>query len=434
MQKKIKLLLIASVCIKTLYAQDSLTYQDALSTLLQNNFAIKIYRQNVELATNDVYIGKAGMLPKIDVTSSYDRSTQNTKQEFVTGNLVDKSGAVSTNSNAGIMLEWNLFDGMKMFISYDKLKILKILNESAFKKEVENQIQLLTNAYYDVSRKQNHLDLVQQLLHISEEQLKIATARFEVGSGRQQDIYQTKIGVNLQKSAKLDAEHQLRQAKLKLNELLARDQNTNYNVDSQIPVDAGLEEQKLQDTDLSKNVYIQYLETQKRVRELERNEWKAQQYPTISLNAAYKFGRTDNQAGFLLYNQNLGWTLGLGAQWNLFNGFQLKKEITNAHIRVLQSQLELESGILNSKMAIAQARDSYASAIHYLQIESENIQLADSNLKLVTENYRSGQSTNLEVQEAQRLYEESRKRFIDFRYEAKMAETELRKQTGTLLQ
>ncbi len=426
----------ALVCafLNVLKAQQSLSFHDALATLLQNNFSIQLLRQNVEIATNDVQIGNAGMLPIVNINGSYHRSTQNTKQEFVTGSLVDKTGAISTNANAGIGLEWKLFDGMKMFVSYDKLKTLKIQSEWALKHEIENQLVQLIGSYYDVTRKQQTLELTNQLLSIAEEQLKIATARFEIGSGKQQDIYQAKLNVNLRKSAKLEAEHQLRSVRKSLNQLLALDPDNMLHVDTIIPLDLTFLDSTKTESRLKNNTYIHFLEAQKSVREFEHKELNAQRFPTVSLDANYTYGRTDNQAGFLLYNQNLGWTAGLSTKWNVFNGFQLKKEIANAHIRILQSQLEIQAEILNAQIASARALDAYRTAFAYLELEKENIQLTESNLKLILESYRSGQSTSLEVQDAQKLFEESHKRFVDYEYEAKVAEAELKRQEGTLIE
>jgi len=60
-----------------------------------------------------------------------------------------------------------------------------------------------------------------------------------------------------------------------------------------------------------------------------------------------------------------------------------------------------------------------------LQLEVENSKLADENVTIALERFRLGQSTAIELREAQKSYEESNARLANVRYQAKVAETEL---------
>ena len=80
------------------------------------------YRIIFRLAENNSTIGNAGFLPTLDAGGSYIKSSSNTKQEYFDGRTIDRTNAKSTNINAGINLNWTIFDGLAMFGNINMLK------------------------------------------------------------------------------------------------------------------------------------------------------------------------------------------------------------------------------------------------------------------------------------------------------------------------
>ncbi|MGB3084707.1 MAG: TolC family protein, partial [Saprospiraceae bacterium] len=162
--------------------QEILTIKQAIAIGLENNYSIRMIRNESEIAKNNNSRGNAGMLPELSFNSGLNYSGNNTKQEFVTGNEVDKKGAQSNNINAGINLNWTVFDGMKMFITRNKLKELENLSNLNVKIQLENTVAAIISAYYSiVKQKQLYLNN-NSLLSIYEERSKIAKTKWEIGS------------------------------------------------------------------------------------------------------------------------------------------------------------------------------------------------------------------------------------------------------------
>src|SRR5262249_49754711 len=106
------------------FCQQVLTLENAIDRALSNNFSVRIQR-NISLSKDDdATIGNAGMLPSIDATASYTTSNNSISQKLSNGTETNKDNAKQTITTAGVALDWVLFDGLRMFAEYDRLKAL----------------------------------------------------------------------------------------------------------------------------------------------------------------------------------------------------------------------------------------------------------------------------------------------------------------------
>ena len=67
-----------------------------------------------------------------------------------------------------------------------------------------------------------------------------------------------------------------------------------------------------------------------------------------------------------------------------------------------------------------------------LQIERENCKLAKENLEISLKRLQLGQTTSLEVHQAQESYMESLTRLINFEYNLKISETKIKQLISNL--
>ena len=102
---------------------------ESLDILVKNNYSIVIAQNESQIAKNDVTRGNAGFLPQVGINATGGFSNYDTKLELATGATVDRKGAKSDNISPGLVMTWTLFDGMKMFTTYDKLKELSAMGE-----------------------------------------------------------------------------------------------------------------------------------------------------------------------------------------------------------------------------------------------------------------------------------------------------------------
>ena len=94
-----------------------LTLKDAVEIALKNNYNIKLSQNNSTIASNNVTLGNAGILPVVTGDFNDNNSRQTTKQTRNDGTVNNIRNAKNSNNNYGVNLNWTIFDGFAMCAS-----------------------------------------------------------------------------------------------------------------------------------------------------------------------------------------------------------------------------------------------------------------------------------------------------------------------------
>jgi outer membrane protein len=430
-----KYFLVIVCCLSStiVLSQEQLTLTQAIDIALKNNYDIQIVKNNEAIAANNNSLGNAGMLPRVDVQASTSLANNATKQVFSSGLIVDKPGVQSQNLNAGVYLTWTLFDGFKMFATHERLKELEAMGILSTKIQIENTLQQLIVMYYNIVRQKQLIKGLSENISISEERLKIAQKKMEIGSASKLDVLQAKVDMNAQTSNLYRQKTTLTQLKISLNQLLVRSVETEFDVEELIPVEFQLKYDELKNTVNNNNVDLMYAQRTINLYSHLIRETKSQIFPRLNLNTNYLFSRSENQAGFALLNQNLGLNVGLTASWNIFNGFNTSNQIKNARLQLENANLEYNNIKTQLQLQLLSAFKNYQDDAEILKLEEENTTLAKEAVDIALERFKVGSSNAIELKEIQKSYDDALTRLADARYTAKVSETQLMKLNGALL-
>ena len=415
------------------FSQEVLTLEEAIKIALQNNFSINIARNEAEIANNNSTIGLAGMLPGLDANGSYSESINNTTQEFFDGRRSERNNAESSTLTAGISLNWTIFDGLKMFASLDRLKSLKEMGELNFKSRVESNISDIIITYHDIVRLNEVLEVIQSNILISEERVKIAEDKMEVGSGSRFDLRQAQVDLNEDKSSFLREELNLSQSKISLNTLLGVETNNDFNVIDTIILREDLAFEDLLPVAKEKNNQLRMASENKIISELDISLLRSEIFPQISINAGYDYTRSESEAGLLRINRNNGFNYGITASLNLFNGLNTRQNIENAEINLKNYELAYKETEQLVEADLSNAFNRYENRKKIVVLEKQNLVAAEENLDIALERLRLGNITPLEFRETQINLFGAKSRLVVAQFDAKSAETELLKICGQLV-
>ncbi len=414
-------------------AQELLTPEEAVSMAVSTNFDIVIAKNEAEIAKINNNKGAAGMLPKINVTTGDVFNLNNINQKFTSGSDVVKNWVPVNSFNMSLNLNWTVFDGLKMFATKDRLKALQSIGELQLKEQIQNTMSQVLNGYYEVVRQKQQLKALQESAKISDERVKLAQKKFEVGYSDKTPLLQAKVDFSSQQINILKQEALLQQAKAQLNQLLSRDAAVDFEVVDSIQLNYIPNLQQIKDTALTQHFSVLRAKKYIEVARFQHKEIKAQRMPSVNFITGYGFTQNNSKAGFQIFNRTYGPTVGINALIPIYNGGTVKKELAASAVNIATQEIKVNQlkNELDAKIITAYRNFDYAQKM--LKLNEENVAVADENVKIALERYRLNQSNSVEVKQAQSSYEEALYNVIAARYSAKIAEIELRKWSNDLI-
>jgi len=412
-------------------SQELLTLDEAVAIALENNFGLKISRNEVEAANNNRSLGNAGFLPVLNGTASRTESIEDS--DFVAGGQSQESnGERTTNTNAAINLNWTLFDGLRMFSSYDRLGNVRDLSEMQFNLNQELLIANISLTYFNIIRISEQLNILQNNIEVTQERIEIEETKVDLGSGSEFDLLQARSDLSEDRASFIRESNTLTEAKITLNELLGRQPEVEFDVVSEISVNRSLVKDQLYKNLIEQNTELAIAKAQEDISELELREIQGERYPEISLTSGYSFNRTESGGGFFSFNETVGFSYGLTARIPIFDGFNLNRRIQNAKIAQRNAQISRQEERLRIDSNFESAYRAYSNALELVDLEEENFQNAEETLDIALERFRLGSISSLEFREAQTTFLQAENRLINAKYEAKIAETELLQLSGDI--
>ena len=417
-------------------AQETLRLEDAIQQGLKNQFSIQIAKKREKIAENENTLGNAGFLPTITGTATKNYTVSGLNQEFFGGlrpPLV-QSGVRSNSGNAGVAMAWTLYDGKGMFILRDRFGELQQLGAKQTETSIENLIALISTTYYDIIRQELRVNNFKKGLEISNDRLKLAKDRYEVGQGSKVDYYSAQVDYNEDKALLLAQEQSFLNTKISFNSLLVRAMQTEFNVLPVIDLLPKLSLNELRDLALKQNPTLLAAIVNKRISDLDIKNIQSLQMPQIDLLAGYNMNQVENGAGFgVQKGTSNALNYGLRATINIFDGYNQKRRVQTAKINAEIAQLQIEDLKNSLNASLDRAFVTYENALNLINLESENYTIAKQNIEIAFDRFKVGIATSYELREVQRNAVAAETRLIEAKYAAKSAEIELIRLSGGIL-
>jgi len=415
------------------FSQSVLTVEDAIKIGLEKNYSVLIVKNEQEIAKLQNNFGNAGMSPTVSVNANLNLANINSYQEFSTGVIQERNGAQSNNTGASVNVGWVIFDGLKMFAVKKRLGLNEQLSAIELKQKMENTVYDIVSAYYTVVKTNELIKAAKQNLSIYEERKKIAKLRLEIGSDSKVDVLLSQSNENKAKSAIIQLELQLLNAKTKLNTLLNKPADTEFNTTDSIVVNFNPNIDDLKKDVSKSNSSILISKQNELITQQSIKEARSANLPFVQLNGAYNFTRAQSQTGFVFLNRQAGLNAGVTAGWLIFNGNKNSKLVKERNILYLnqkyvteQMQMQIDGQVFNSYK-------TYLLNKTIVDLEKQNLSDSKEVLDVSIERYKVGKSNLLETIETQKNLEDAQVRYIEALYAIKMAETDLLRANGSLV-
>jgi outer membrane protein TolC len=426
------------LCLVTfnIFSQEILTKKEALKITLENNFGVKIANNNLEIAKNNSSIYNSGFLPTASVTSgaNYRRDNQNVTFQDPTRAPVQVDGAETKSYNAGLNLNYTIFDGLGRKYNYQQLKETYNLSELQARETIENTYLQLFTVYFQIARFSKNTENLNEALQISKRRLKRAKYQYQYGQSTKLEFLNAQVDVNNDSIAFISAKQQLSNVKRGLNVILGVEKETNYIVETNVNYNQLLNYKDLKTKTFANNSLLKQNEQNLAISEFNIKINKSNYLPSLGVNASYDWSsRFNPPTQFASEITSNGLSLGLNLTWNLFDGGITKTRVANAKINLENQQILLEQQKVIIANNLKNTWNNYNNQLFILKAQETNVLTTQNNFDRTHERFKLGQITSVEFRQAQINLINAKTALNNAKFDAKLIELQLLQLSGDIL-
>lgn len=415
-------------------AQDTLSLDAAIRLALANEHGIRLARNEALIANEQATAGNAGLLPRIEASGRANYTNQDTRLDFVEGIPdVERDGVESTTLAGQLGLSYTLFNGLGNFATHERAQLNARIADLRERAQVETTLLQVVALYYQLAALEEDVAITARILAISNDRYARLEGRAALGGTGRLELLNAQVDLQGDSSAWILAAQRRERTVRDLNVLLGRSPATDVLVSRKVSYAQGLSEELLVQEALRGNAQLQVATAQVRAAEADGRIAKALRWPRLDLNAAYGVSDQRNEVGIVLGTYTRGLNGGLTLSVPLFDGGRVGTQVESARLRAESAALAEEQARLQVERDVRNGFTSWRSQREVLRIQQEAARTAELNFERTSELHRSGQITALQFRQAQLDLANARRLAVLAGYEAKVAELQLLRASGGLL-
>lgn len=406
-----------------------LSLEDCIAMAMEGNYDVRISANTLKIAENNVTL--APFLPVISVESNHYSSGMDNRTYGADGGMVTGFSTEKTLLNQA-SVRWTLFDGMAMFATREKqLELLK-QGQYFFRSVTEKLVMTISVQFYRIISLQNQVNLLQELVSISQQRYNQALTRYRIGADSGLEYKQAKIYLNSDSSALLLQKENLKNAFIELNRLMNVPMDSRYTISDTIQPLPQLNAARLMSSAFENNTALLSLKAGEKVAILDTKIAKADRFPLLGASAGYGFNFSQSPYFPSKYDETNGFNWGLSLSIPIFNGNEVNRKIRNAKLASSNAALEFEQARQSLESELLQLYNIYTNNLSLIEFEEESRDAAYLNLDAAMEKYRLGSLSGIEFRDYQQSYLNASDRKLNALYQTKVSEITLRLLAGDL--
>jgi outer membrane protein TolC len=418
--------LLVGLIVFNVSATNAETLEDAWNIAIDNNHQIKSAKANTSASEQDLYSAKGQRLPELNIDSGYTQFSETPAQKVHFGNQsaqfnIYQAGSVKAQAIASVPI-------------FTSGRITHNINaaEAALQASQNNEISsistikmLVSEAYISVLRKEGGLKVAQSHVDNLSAHAQDVKNLHDQGLIAKNDYLAASVELANAQQLVIQVKNQLDIARSHYNQLMGRSLADDVQLSPQFPEKpAGLL------TALNNSALIQRSELLVLTQQIEAlyqqaESIKAANLPQVSVDGGYQYHENRYQVF-----QGL-WMVNVGMQWKVFDGStQHNSEAINRQAISLEEQRNDLTSVIS--LQVRQAFLDSQEAQKRIEVTQKAIAQADENMKVTTDRYQQGLSTNTDVIQAEELRTRSYDNFNNANYDATLSNLHLRHAIGVL--
>jgi len=429
--------------LNTTFAQEPLSLENAIERGLSANFQVRIAEANQKISAQNNSWVVAGKYPTINATLQNANGYNNINNP---ASFLRELSSLSTGITPGVELSWVLYNGKRIEVVKSQLESLEDQSKINTQTAIENGVQSIINAYFNVVVQKTQLEVNREVLALSGDRRSFQELQRSFGQSGTFEELQTKDAWFVDSTAFLVQQNNYSTSLRTLNSLMGEeDLKKEYLLTDQLSEEAiPLNEEALQQQLLARNSSFQLLQANKSLALINTQIQMTSLKPTLSLRSGlnYNFNLSSGtgtlQSGETLSldavtGQTTNGFINLAASFTLFDGGLRRKNIDAAVIQESIADFNLADASRNLKLQLSNLINNYKHQLQLYKISKELLVNAMENMKIAQERLEGGLINSFDYRAVQLAYLAANQQQLTTSLNIKNIETEILKLTGGLI-
>jgi outer membrane protein len=404
----------------TIHAQGKVyTLKECIDKALKTDITLVKTKGLFEQAKADALASKGAFLPDLNwnMSGSYRHNKWTSFQDPVTGEFVEGEFSQDVHGyQASLEASLVLFDGFGNVFNMAKSNATASSYRNKVSQQELNTAYNVKAQYFSLLQAQATFKITQKALERTQELMKIAQTKYELGSASRSDVLKAKVSLSQAQLDSLTSENRVSKAQA----------NLNYAIGEPVDQEIRVEDVEIRDVDYSiADVSTQalrsnpgFLSAQDDLRAAKHGLMYARSsyLPTLSLSASKywvgpELGELDDW-----WSRNYTTTIGGRLSFNIFDRFMTKRQNDYAKANLHSA----EYGVNDSKRAVElEAREAYLNlqeTVKARELTDEELASAQEDFSLAQEKYKLGAATILDILDAEVSLRTAESHQVDSKY------------------
>ena len=424
--------------------QKFISKEEALELVLENNFGIKVSKNTTEIVKNNSSILNSGYLPSLSISSGGNYTGSDTEIAFP-GQFDDQGNPIpnrvfedqeTQRFNAGLNLNYTLFDGLGRRYTYKRLKEEYALSELQLRETIEFTTLQLFEVYFNIAQLTESQKISQETLGISKDRLRRAEVAFIHGQGNKLSVLNAQVDVTNDSISLIQVNQQLGNTKRDLNLLMNQPINQDFDVGLDVSFINSLQIESWLETAEQFNIELLKQKSNSQINAYDIKINQSGYLPTVGLIGSYGWNLNKSPAtAFFPGTNNTTYSLGVGASlsWNIFDGGRTLTRVKNAKLSFNNQELIQQETKMSFERNLENALQNSINTKEIFEIQNKQVETATYNFERSEEQYKLGSITAIEFRQAQINLANAQNQRTIAKYRAKLSELQLIQITGQLL-
>ncbi len=391
-------LVLALSAPSTAQEEPLLSLDQAVALALARNHQVLRARERLLRQEGQIQEVKSQAYPQVGLESTYRRSYDESIRDSGISSLV--SPEVTDNYALRTTLRQLVFSWGKVSAGIQAAEAaLRQSRDELGSTERSVKIQV-HDAFYELLLSQRLVEVAEERMAQRERVLDVAEKRFDAGVVNEFEVIRARVDVANARTPIIQSRNRVRQAKARLNNLLAREQADPLEAQGALEhVPLGpLSLEEVVERAVARRPELAALRAAREIAERNLDIARTEDKPEVTLDAEYGFATQHLEH---LNTDRERWGAGLSLRFPLFDGGRTRGLVAQARSQLLDVDLSAsqlrEEITLEAKIAL----DGLAEAEEIIRASSLNIEQAEKALELAETSYRYGVAIILDVSDAQ---------------------------------